>query len=227
MSRMAAPMIRPRPMRKVILRKGSPGCSQPMLTNRGISSVPVRPATSAGTPMRAPTSKPAPRVEVDSSMAPRKASLAEPMPPTRPRPMPVPRRETERLQQHRVGQRAQDVGHRQARGKGQLQPVHQDGRVEHAHAGAEHADGAHEQHQLPQRRLRQAHPHHGLDQHAHAGHAGDRGRRRLHVVGAVFALGPVAGSRWTPGCRPAPARRRRSRSRSSCTRPSPRPAARG
>jgi hypothetical protein len=97
MSRMAAPMIRPRPMRKVILRKGSPGCSQPMDTNSGISRVPVRPATNAATPMRAPTSKPAPRVEVDSSIAPSQASLAEPSPPSRPRPMPVPRRETERL----------------------------------------------------------------------------------------------------------------------------------
>ncbi len=97
MSRIAAPMISPRPIRKVILRKGSSGCSQPMSTKVGISIEPVRPATSAATPMRAPTSMPAPSVEVDSSIAPSAATLAEARPPPMPSAMPLPRRATERL----------------------------------------------------------------------------------------------------------------------------------
>ena len=96
MSSRAAPMMRPRPMRKVILRNGSFSPSQPMRTNHGISAVAVSPATMAGMPMRAPTSMPAPSVEVESSIAPTAATLAAARPPPRPRPMPLARRETER-----------------------------------------------------------------------------------------------------------------------------------
>ena len=96
------------------------------------------------------------------------------------------------LQQHRVGERAQDVGHRQARRKDELHAVDQDRRVEHADAGAEHADREQVGDQLPHRRLRQAEPDHRLDQHAHRAHARDRRRRRLDVVGAVLAVGAVA-----------------------------------
>ena len=123
---------------------------------------------------------------------PATARLAAASPPASPAPMPPPSLADRAAQQHRVGQRAQDVGHREPRRKRQLQPVDQDRRVEHADADAEHADAQHVQHQLPGRRLRQPHPHHRLDQHAHRRHAGHRGRRRLDVVGAVLAFGAVA-----------------------------------
>ena len=48
--------------------------------------------------------------------------------------------------------------------------------------------------QLPDRRLLQSQPDHRLDQHAHAGHAGNRSRHGLHVIGPVLALGAVAES---------------------------------
>jgi hypothetical protein len=50
----------------------------------------------------------------------------------------------------------------------------------------------HIQHQLPRRRLRQTHPHHRLDQHAHRGHSRHRGGRGLNEIRAVFALAAVA-----------------------------------
>ena len=50
----------------------------------------------AAMPMRAPTIMPAPKVEVESSIAPRNAILAEAMPPTSPLAMPPPSCATER-----------------------------------------------------------------------------------------------------------------------------------
>ena len=95
-------------------------------------------------------------------------------------------------QQARVGQRAQDVGHRVSRGKLELQAVDEDRRVEHAHADPEHADTAEVEPQLPAGRQRHPQPDHRLDEHAHAGQVGHRGGHGLDVVGAVFPLGAVA-----------------------------------
>ena len=179
-------------MRKAILRNGSPGCSQPIETKYGMSAQKTRPEVMAGMPMRAPTSMPAPqrrsgeldgaeegdlarRDAADDARRDAAAELADRL-----------------AQQHRVGERAQDVGHREPGGVGELHPVHEHRRVEHADADAEHADAEHVEDELPDRRLRQPHPHHRLDEHAHAAHAGHRGRRRLHVVGAVLAFGAVA-----------------------------------
>ncbi len=90
MSMMAAPMIRPSAIRNAILRKGSPGASQPIEMKNGMSAQKMRPEVMAGMPMRAPTSIPAPSVEVDSSIAPRSATLPAAMPPTMPTAMPLP-----------------------------------------------------------------------------------------------------------------------------------------
>ena len=192
MSTIAAPMIVPSAIRNMILRGGSPACSQPIETKYGFSRMPATPPVTAARPMRAPTTMPAPKVEVESSIVPRIAILAAAMPPTMPVATPPPRSGHRAAQQHRVGQRAQDVGDRQAGREGQLHAVDQDRRVEHADAGAEHADRQHVQHQLPHRRLREAEPDHRLHQHAEAAHAGDRRCCRLDVVGAVLALDAVA-----------------------------------
>jgi len=90
MSRMAAPMMSPSAMRKAILRKGSPSCSQPMETKCGTSAQKSSPEVMAGMPMRAPTMRPTPRVEVESSIAPRKATLPAAIPPAMPAAIPPP-----------------------------------------------------------------------------------------------------------------------------------------
>ena len=157
---------------------------------RGSAPMPVSPATSAGTPMRAPTIMPAPNVEVDSSIAPSSASLADAMPPTSPSADAAGQAGHRAAQQHRIGQRAQDVGDRQAGRKRQPQAVDQDRRVEHAHADAEHAD------RTPCRASAArwaaaagpATPSPGAARPCRA-HAGHRGSGRLHVVGAVLAVG--------------------------------------
>ncbi len=77
-------------MRKAILRNGSPSLSQPMEMKYGISAQKIRPEVMAGMPMRAPTSMPAPSVEVDSSIAPRSATLPAAIPPVIPTRMPPP-----------------------------------------------------------------------------------------------------------------------------------------
>ena len=209
----AAPMMVPSAIRNVILRNGSPGSSQPIETKNGCSAQLIRPPVTAGMPMRAPTTMPAPKVEADSSIAPRSGTR------TAARPSRQARGEAAaelaaRSWRSSAGsvKRPQDVGHRQAGGKGQVHAVDQHRRVEHADARAEHADAQHVGHQLPGRRLRQAHPDHGLDQHAHAAHAGHRGGGGLDVVGAVLAVGAVAAvtvepsrpaSTWPPTKKPS------------------------
>ena len=56
----------------------------------------MTPPVTAARPMRAPTTMPAPKVEVESSIVPRIAILAAAMPPTRPLATPPPSRATER-----------------------------------------------------------------------------------------------------------------------------------
>ena len=90
MSTIAAPMIMPSAIRNVILRNGSPSWSQPIDTKYGTSAQPSSPPTIAGMPMRAPTTMPAPKVEVERSMAPSHATLIAAMPPASPSAMPVP-----------------------------------------------------------------------------------------------------------------------------------------
>ncbi len=120
------------------------------------------------------------------------AILAAPMPPAMPSAMPPNSRATELPEQLGIGQRAQDVGDREARWERELQAVDEDRRVEHADADAEHADAQHVQDQLPHRRLRQAQPGHRLDHHGHGAHAGHRCGRGLDVVRAVTSLRAVA-----------------------------------
>ncbi len=50
-----------------------------------------------GTPMRAPTTMPAPKVDAENSIASRSATLVAAMPPARPMAMPVPSLPTERF----------------------------------------------------------------------------------------------------------------------------------
>ena len=98
-----------------LAERARPRCSQPMETKYGISAQQSDAATMmAGMPMRAPTIMPAPSVEVESSIAPRSATLPAAMPPAMPARMPPPSLPTEFAQELRVGERAQDVGHREA-----------------------------------------------------------------------------------------------------------------
>ena len=96
------------------------------------------------------------------------------------------------LEQVLVGQRAENVRDGVARRIGQLHAVHEHGRVEHADADPEHADGHEIEDQFPGGRLGQSQPDHRLHQHGHAAHAGDRRGHRLHVIRAVPA------STWPP-----------------------------
>ncbi len=89
-------MIVPSAMRKVILRNGSPGCSQPIATKYGVSATLMRPPQMAGMPMRAPTTMPAPNVEAENSIALRSAIFGPARPVAMPMPMPVPSLFTER-----------------------------------------------------------------------------------------------------------------------------------
>ena len=142
--------------------------------------------------MRAPTTMPAPKVDADSSIAPSSGTRAAASPAARPAAMPPPSLPTERRSSAgSVSARRMLATARPGR-KGQAHAVDQHRRVEHAHADAEHADAQQVEHHLPGRRLRQAHPHHRLHQHAHAAHAGHRGGGGLDVVGAVLAVGAVA-----------------------------------
>ncbi len=214
----AAPMIMPSAIRNVILRNGSPGCSQPIETKYGIIAQPTSPPTSAAMPMRAPTIMPAPNVDADSSIAPSAAILAAPMPPTMPSAMPPNSRDTDRRSRTGSVSARRMLATASPDGKRELQAVDEDRRVEHADADAEHADAQHVEDELPRRRLRHAQPDHRLDDHRHRAHAGDRGRRRLDVVGAVTS--GRRRSRTSPSSRGfprAPGRRRRSPARSSCT----------
>ena len=102
--------------------------------------------------MRAPTISPAPKVEVERSIASIRARRASPG-----------RQRAQRgataefgdgaPKQVFVGERAQNVGHGQPGWKGQLHAIDQDRGVEHAEADAEHADAQHVQNELPGRRL--------------------------------------------------------------------------
>ena len=152
----------------------------------------MTPPVTAARPMRAPTTMPAPKVEVESSIVPRIAIFAAAMPPTSPLATPPPSSATERRSSTGSVSARRMLATARPRREDQLHAVDQDRRVEHADAGAEHADRQHVEHQLPHRRLRQAEPDHRLDQHAHPAHAGDRRGRRLDVVGAVLALDAVA-----------------------------------
>ena len=190
---MAAPMMRPSAMRKAILRKGSPSVEPA----DGDEVRDQRPEDEPGgdgrdADARADEHARAQRRGGQLDRARGSATLPAAMPPTMPAGDAAAELGDGLAQQHRVGERAQDVGHREARGVGELHAVHEHRRVEHAHAHAEHADAEHVEDQLPDGRLRQPHPHHRLDEHAHGAHARDRGRRRLHVVRAVLALGAVA-----------------------------------
>ena len=219
----AAPMIMPSAIRKVILRNGSPASSQPMDTKKGCSAQPTSPPSTAG--RRCARRPPCPRRRWRRTVE--RATADARGEPGQPAGGAAAQLAHRALQQGGVGERAQDVGHREAGGEGQPQAVDQHRRVQHADADAEHADAQQVGDQLPGRRLRQPHPHHGLDQHAHAAHAGHRGRRRLDVVGAVLAVDAVAGGhRWSRAGPPAPGRRRRSPARNSCRPRSRRPAAR-
>ena len=96
MSTIAAPMIQPSAIRNMIFRGGSPACSQPIEMKYGLSRMPMTPPVTAARPMRAPTTMPAPKVEVESSIVPRIATLAAAMPPTSPLATPPPSSATER-----------------------------------------------------------------------------------------------------------------------------------
>ena len=106
------------------------------------------------------------------------------------------------LEQLGIGQCAQYVGDRQSRRKLELQPIHEDGGIEHADADTEHADAEHVQDELPNRRLRQAEPCHCLDHHRHGTHSRNRCRGRLNVVGPMTTLRSIAvGHRRTEDAR--------------------------
>src|ERR1039457_865304 len=96
-SMIEAPKIMPSAIRKVIFRNGPPGCNQPMLTKYGTRALAMRPPTSAGTPTRAPTTIPAPMVDIERPVPPSHAILAVPKPPARPVNRPPPSVTTERL----------------------------------------------------------------------------------------------------------------------------------
>ena len=142
--------------------------------------------------MRAPTSMPAPNVDVDSSIAPSSAILAAPMPPAMPASIPPPSLFTERRSSTGSVRARRMLATARPGRKGELQAIDEQRREEHPDAGAVHPDAEHVEDHLPHRRLLHAHPHHRLDEHAHRTHAGDRGRGSLHVVGAVLAVGAVA-----------------------------------
>ena len=72
------------------------------------------------TPMRAPTTMPAPKVDVESSIAPRIGDLGRGDAADQPAATPPPSSAHRAAQQHRVGERAQDVGDREARREGEL-----------------------------------------------------------------------------------------------------------
>ncbi len=59
--------------------------------------MPMTPPVTAARPMRAPTTMPAPKVEVESSIAPRTPIFAAAMPPTSPVATPPPRSDTDRF----------------------------------------------------------------------------------------------------------------------------------
>ena len=65
MSTAAAPMIMPSATMKAILRNGSCGPIQWLARSHGVSHTPIAPITIAGTPIRAPTIMPAPKVEAE------------------------------------------------------------------------------------------------------------------------------------------------------------------
>ena len=192
MSTMAAPMIQPSAIRNMIFRGGSPGWSQPIETKYGLRMTPTQAArdrrqADARADHHAGAEGRGRELDRAEERDLRRADAAD----EAGRDAAAEQRHRA-AQQHRVGQRAQDVGDRQSRREHELHAVDQDRRVEHADAGPEHADGEHVEDQLPHRRLRQAEPDHRLDQHAHRAHARDRCGCRLDVVRAVLAFGAVA-----------------------------------
>ena len=80
MSNKAAPKIVPSAIKNPILRKDSPGFSQPIATKCGVCHSPIKPTTSAGMAMREPTMIPAPIVETDKPVAPRRSTKSEASP---------------------------------------------------------------------------------------------------------------------------------------------------
>ena len=146
----------------------------------------------AGTVMRAPTIIPAPSVEVERLIASITGTFSGGETAEEPGQRATPERRHGTTQQALVRKRAQDVGNGEPFWIRQLQPIDEDRRVEHAHAGAEHPDAHEIKNELPGRRLGQPQPHHGLDDDGHAGETRHRRRAGLHEVRAVFALRTVA-----------------------------------
>ena len=143
-STIAAPMIVPSAIRNMILRGGSPASSQPIETKYGFSAQPSSRRPPPARPMRAPTTMPAPNVEVDSSIAPSSGDLRRGDAADQPG--------RDAAAEHARTERRSSTGSVSARrmlatarpdGKGQLHPVDEDRRVEHADADAEHADRQH------------------------------------------------------------------------------------
>src|ERR1017187_10820831 len=170
-SMIEAPKIMPSAIRKVIFRNGSPGCNQPMLTKYGTRALAMRPPTSAGTPTRAPTTIPAPMVDIERPVAPSHAILAVPKPPARPVNRPPPSVATERLRSSGSGQRAQDVRDRKTARIDEVKAIHEDRRIQHAPPRPIHADAQHVEHEVQRRRLGHPHPPHGLDHDRHGAHS--------------------------------------------------------